>query len=139
MLALEFLWIPVVGFESGTLPLCPDNNLPLCPIVIIVIGGNFYFPANYLVGVLLNVSQPLGDVVEGLGVGDVVDQHDAHRAAVVGRRDGVEPLLTGGVPNLKWKRDSIRRLDNLIYSNRGLIDQNFAQQKSSKRWQLRCH
>ena len=88
---------------------------------------------------LLNVSQPLGDVVEGVSVGDVVDQHDAHRAAVVGRRDGVEPLLTGGVPNLQWQRDSIRRLDNLIYSNRGWIDRNLAEQKSSKRWQLLSH
>ena len=50
---------------------------------------------------LLNVPQPLGNVVKRLCVGDIIDQHNAHRAAVVGRRDGVEPFLSGSVPNLK--------------------------------------
>ena len=47
---------------------------------------------------LVDVPQPLGDVVECFGVGDVVDEHDAHSSAVVGRRDGVEPLLPRCVP-----------------------------------------
>ncbi len=47
---------------------------------------------------LVNVPQPLGDVVERFGVGDVVDEHDAHRPAVVGGSDGVEPLLSRRVP-----------------------------------------
>ena len=52
-------------------------------------------------GVLLNVPDPVLDVVEALLVGDVVDEHDAHRPAVVGRGDGAEPLLPGSVPDLK--------------------------------------
>ena len=49
----------------------------------------------------LDVSEPLSDVVEGLCVGDVVHQHDAHRTAVVRSRDRVEALLTSGIPNLQ--------------------------------------
>ena len=48
-------------------------------------------PLHVLVGVLVDVAEPLGDVVEALGVGDVVHQHDAHGAAVVARGDRVEP------------------------------------------------
>ena len=51
--------------------------------------------------VLFNIPDPVLDVVEALLVGDVVDEHDAHRPAVVGRSDGAEPLLPGGVPDLK--------------------------------------
>ena len=51
--------------------------------------------------VLLDIPDPVLDVVEALLVGDVVDEHDAHRPAVVGRGDGAEPLLPGGVPDLK--------------------------------------
>ena len=41
------------------------------------------------------------DVVEGLFVGDVIDEHDSHGPAVVGSGDGAEPLLASGVPNLQ--------------------------------------
>lgn len=47
---------------------------------------------------LVNVAQPLADVFEALGGGDVVDQHDAHGASVVGGGDGVEPFLACCVP-----------------------------------------
>lgn len=47
---------------------------------------------------LVDVSQPLADVLKALGVADVVHQHDAHGASVVGGGDGMEPLLTGRVP-----------------------------------------
>ena len=50
---------------------------------------------------LLDVPDPVLDVVEALLVGDVVHQHDAHGAAVVGRGDGPEPLLSRRVPNLQ--------------------------------------
>lgn len=39
--------------------------------------------------------------VEGSLVGNVVDQQDAHGAAVVGGRDGAEALLAGRVPDLQ--------------------------------------
>jgi hypothetical protein len=42
--------------------------------------------------------QPLLDVVEGVHVGDIVDDADAVGAAVVGGSDGSEALLAGGIP-----------------------------------------
>lgn len=50
---------------------------------------------------LVNVAQPFADVFKALGVGDVVDQHDAHGSSVVGGGDGVEPFLTCCVPTNK--------------------------------------
>lgn len=47
---------------------------------------------------LVDVTQPFADVFEALGVGDVVDQHDAHGSSVVGCGDGVEPFLARCVP-----------------------------------------
>jgi hypothetical protein len=43
--------------------------------------------------VLFDVPDPVLDVFERLLVRDVVHQHDAHRAAVVRRRDRAESLL----------------------------------------------
>ena len=57
----------------------------------------------YLIRMFLDIPKPLGNVVKRFGVGDVVDQHDAHRASVVRRRDGVKSLLSGSVPNLIQK------------------------------------
>ena len=51
--------------------------------------------------VLLDIPDPVLDVVEALLVGDVVDEHDAHRPAIVGSGDGAEPLLPGSVPDLE--------------------------------------
>ena len=51
--------------------------------------------------VLLNVPDPVLDVVEALLVCDVVDEHDSHGPPVVGRRDGPEALLAGRVPDLE--------------------------------------
>jgi hypothetical protein len=49
-------------------------------------------------GVALDLRQPIPHVVERRRVGDVVHDHDAVRAAVVGARDRAEALLAGGVP-----------------------------------------
>ena len=54
-----------------------------------------------LVAVELNFSQPVLNVVEGLLLGDVVDQESANSTAVVGARDGSEVLLSCGVPDLQ--------------------------------------
>lgn len=44
-----------------------------------------------------------GDLtVEGSLIGDVVDEEDAHRAAIVCRGYGSEPFLAGGVPYLQF-------------------------------------
>ena len=50
---------------------------------------------------LLNIPDPVLDVIEAFLVGDVVDKHDAHGPSVVGGGDGSEPLLAGSVPDLK--------------------------------------
>ena len=50
---------------------------------------------------LFNVPDPVLDVVETLFVGDVIHQHDAHGAPVVGRGDRPEPLLARRVPDLE--------------------------------------
>lgn len=47
---------------------------------------------------LVDIAQPFTDVLKALGVGDVIDQHDAHGSSVVGGGDGVEPLLARRVP-----------------------------------------
>jgi len=52
-------------------------------------------------GVLLDVPDPVFDVVEAFLVGDIVNQHDAHGATVVGRGDGAKSLLPGRVPYLQ--------------------------------------
>ena len=44
---------------------------------------------------------------KGALVGDVVYQKNTHRAAVIGRRDGTETFLAGGVPNLELHTLSI--------------------------------
>ena len=51
-----------------------------------------------LSSVAINLLQPLLDVVERVHVGDVVDDADAVRAAIVRRRDGAEALLARCVP-----------------------------------------
>lgn len=47
---------------------------------------------------LIDIAQPFADVLKALGVGDVIDQHDAHGSSVVGGGDGVKPLLACRVP-----------------------------------------
>lgn len=49
-------------------------------------------------GVAVDLLQPLLDVVEAVHVGDVVDDADAVRAAVVGAGDCAEALLARRVP-----------------------------------------
>lgn len=49
-------------------------------------------------GVAVDLLQPLLDVVEAVHVGDVVDDADAVRAAVVGAGDCAEALLARSVP-----------------------------------------
>lgn len=42
--------------------------------------------------------EPLLDIVEGVLVGDIVDDDDTVGTTVVGGGDGTETLLTGGIP-----------------------------------------
>ena len=56
-----------------------------------------------LVGELLDLVDPLLEVGEGDGVGDVEDDEDAVRVAVARRQHGTVTLLATGVPHLRWK------------------------------------
>ena len=62
-------------------------------------------PKNHLLHIctcmLLNIPDPVLDVVKTLLIGDVIDQHDPHGPPVVGRGDGPEPLLACRVPDLQ--------------------------------------
>ena len=75
------------------------DNAYLSPFVHVTLIPQNHF-LYVLRGVFFNVSNPVLDVVERFLVGNVVDKHDAHGAAVVGRRDGTETLLAGCVPYL---------------------------------------
>lgn len=44
--------------------------------------------------------QPPVDIIVGLVLADIVDKESTDSAAVVGRRDGAVPFLTGGIPDL---------------------------------------
>jgi hypothetical protein len=46
----------------------------------------------------VDLLEPLLDIVEGVHVGDIVNDADAMGATVIGRGDGTETLLTGGIP-----------------------------------------
>jgi len=52
-------------------------------------------------GVLLDVSDPVPDVLERLLVSDVVHQQDPHGAPVIGRRYGAKPFLASSIPDLQ--------------------------------------
>ena len=52
-------------------------------------------------GVLLDLVHPVLDRGEALAVSDVVSYDDTVSALVVGRGDGLEALLAGGVPDLQ--------------------------------------
>lgn len=69
---------------------------------------------NSLAGIAINLLQPLLDVGEGVGVGYVVDDNDAVRAAVVGGGDGAESLLPGGVPLLLKRERGEEREGGLV-------------------------
>jgi hypothetical protein len=49
---------------------------------------------EFLIGVILGLLEPLGEVVEGLPVGDIVHEDGRDGAAIVGSRDGFEHLLS---------------------------------------------
>ena len=51
---------------------------------------------------LLNLLQPLGDVVEGLLLGAIVHEDDSHGALVVSLGNCAESFLPSGVPNLEF-------------------------------------
>jgi len=71
--------------------------------------------------VLLNVADPVANVLEALLVGHVVDEQDAHGAAVVRGRDRAEALLASRIPDLQLDALSIEldRLDLEVNADGG--------------------
>lgn len=77
------------------------------------------------VGIPVDFLKPLFDVVEGVLVGDVVNDNDAVSAAIIGRGNGAETLLAGGIPNLKLDRlafefdgaDFLKKIDGIKVIN----------------------
>ena len=59
-------------------------------------------------GMLLNVPNPILDEVEGLLIGNVIDQHDTQGTPVVGCCDCPKPLLAGRVPYLQFNPLAIK-------------------------------
>ena len=49
---------------------------------------------------LLNLTDPVTDGVEGTTIGNVVDEEDTLGTAEIGGCDGAETLLAGSVPDL---------------------------------------
>ena len=56
---------------------------------------------NVLIRVLVDLSHPFRDFGERISVSDVVSHDDTVSTLVVAAGDSLEPLLPGGVPNLK--------------------------------------
>ena len=57
---------------------------------------------HVVAGVLLDLLEPICDIVKGDLFRAVVHQYDAHCALVVGLSYGAEALLAGGVPHLQF-------------------------------------
>lgn len=55
-------------------------------------------------GISVNLLEPLLHVIEGVHIGDIVDDADAVGAAVVRGSDGSETFLTSGIPLLFGRR-----------------------------------
>ena len=63
---------------------------------------------NILISVFVDLSKPVLNVLEGLPVGDIVDEDDSMSPLVVGGSDSLEAFLSRGVPNLKLNSASSR-------------------------------
>ena len=75
-----------------------DSCVHLSLRVVILVADQD--PVDHL-AVLVDLVQPALHVGEALAAGDVVDDDDAVRAAVVGAGDGAEALLARRVPDLQ--------------------------------------
>ena len=52
---------------------------------------------------LLDLIQPRGDIIEGLFLSNIIDQDNAIGSFIVSRSDGLESLLTGGIPDVEFE------------------------------------
>jgi len=76
---------------------------------------------HVLRGEALDVLHPRRDVLEGLPIGHIEDQHDSVTAAIVRMSYSSESLLSGGIPCLKFDdfQLALKRHHPKIASNRG--------------------
>jgi len=53
-------------------------------------------------GVLFNIRVPRADIIEGLFIGNIVHEQNAHGASVVSSSNSAEALLASSIPNLEF-------------------------------------
>ncbi len=51
---------------------------------------------------LVNLFQPVRNIVKGLLVSAVIHKNDAHGSLIVGLGNSTESFLSGGIPNLQF-------------------------------------
>mmetsp|Transcript_16219 Transcript_16219/g.41144 ORF Transcript_16219/g.41144 Transcript_16219/m.41144 type:complete len:211 (+) Transcript_16219:303-935(+) len=83
---------------------------------------------NVVLGVVLDLANPVLDVLETAAVRHIVDQQDALRTPKVGGRDRAEALLAGGVPNLELD-DLVTKVDRLDLE----VDANSGDERGAER------
>jgi len=62
---------------------------------------------DIVIGVLLDLFEPVFDILESLLVGHVIHEDDPMSTLIIARGDRLEALLAGGIPDLKFHRFSL--------------------------------
>merc|ERR1719245_1637304 len=88
-----------MNFIPYSIANCSPRSLETCLLYVTLVAKDHLLHIS--AGVLLDVPDPVLDVVEALLVGDVVLQHDPHGSSVVGGGNGSESLLSRSVPDLQ--------------------------------------
>jgi len=74
------------------------RNLPLVLEILLVANQD---PGDIFLCMLIDFAHPLGHLGEGVSVSDIVRHNNTMGPLVVRRRDSLESLLPGSVPNLE--------------------------------------
>lgn len=114
----DFTFIPSQYFHdiwrcilenNGILKHIGNNNIEKCGIVNIILSGD-----NWQGCYLLNIPEPIRQVVERFQASDVIHDEDTHGSPVICRGQGSKSLLPGRVPYLQFYGNSIQ-IDNLLF------------------------
>lgn len=87
---------------------------------------------HILTGVSVDFMQPLFDIIEGLIVRDIVNHDNTMGTTVVGRCDGTETLLSGGIPNLKLDGLSVKLNGTDFLHNEERVSANSEKQERKR-------
>jgi hypothetical protein len=68
-----------------------DEVLPVLEVVLVA----NHHDLDLVMGIVLDLEEPLVETVEGIALGEVEDEEGGDGALVVGSRDGLEGLLSG--------------------------------------------